>query len=118
MSFKTVDYLCSECGHVEEYLHDLRGLSEEERETLIQAGIKCSECGHENMERAWLNAPKGKIGKDSDPKNLDRMKDSFRERYVKKEQNDVRHKFGRLYDDSLRSAEVSRIKQDLAKKNK
>ena len=42
-------------------------------------------------------------------------KESFNQRFLKHEVDDVRHKHGKLFDDSLRSAEAQRIKQRIQK---
>lgn len=113
MSFRTFDFECPECGYQEEHSFDLRGMSEEEKDATIASGIRCPNCDHEKMNRVWIKAPGMKMGKDSDMHNINRMKQSFKERFVKKELDDVRNKFGRLYDDSTRSAAAQKIESNV-----
>ena len=109
MSFRSVDFQCELCGEITSEVVDLRGLSEEEREIRLTRSV--CECGGDTF-KIWLQAPSIKHGKDSDLSNIDKMKQSFKERFVKKELDDVRHKHGRLFDDSLRSAAAQKIKKE------
>lgn len=115
MSFRTFDFECPECEYPEEHTFDLRGMNEEEKEATIMSGIKCPNCDFENMQRVFRTFPAiGHGGGDRSLSNIERMKKSFHERFVKTELDDVRHRKGRLYDDSIQSAAAQRIESDVA----
>jgi hypothetical protein len=52
------------------------------------------------------------MGDPKSDKNLAKMQKNLRERFIKKEIDDVRHKHGRLYDDAVRSSAAQRIKSE------
>ena len=114
MSFKNVDLQCPKCEYEEERSIDLRGIETEDgrnREMIIM----CPNCEHPEMDRIWKKAPSIKMGNDRSDAGIARMKNSFRDRFVKKEIDDVRHKYGRLYDDSVGSAAAQRIGKSVKK---
>ena len=111
MSFRSFDFRCPICSYQESHTFDLRGKTEREKQIIVESGIKCPSCDHPEMQRVWLQAPGSRIGGDSTPQNMAKMKESFHQRFVKKELDDVRNKFGRLYDDSTRSAAAQKIKK-------
>lgn len=110
-SFRTIDLLCPKCQYEEERSVDLRGCeTDEQREQLMNAELKCPNCEEADMERVWRHAPSVGSRPGSD-EYVSKMKKSFRERFIKKEVDDVRHKHGKLYDDAVRSAAATRIKK-------
>lgn len=114
MSFRTFDFECPKCEYPEEHTFDLRGMTEEEKEATIESGIKCPNCDFENMKRVWRSAPSiGHGGGERSLANIERMKKSFHERFIKHELDDVRDKKGKLYDESIRSAAAQRIESDV-----
>jgi len=119
-SLKSVDLMCPECKYEEERTIDLRECDTEE--LVAQAMIvKCPNCDHDSMEQVWRRAPSSPAThslSDMHPGNISRMQQSFKERFIKKEVDDVRHKFGKLYDDGVRSAAAARIKKSVKKNGK
>jgi transcriptional regulator NrdR family protein len=111
-NFRTIDLQCPECGYEEEKLIDCREQEDDQTPTLE---LKCPNCDCEKMDQVWKHAPSMKIGNDRDPRNIARMQKSLQERFVKKEIDEVRHKHGKLFDDSLRSAAAQKIKKRLKK---
>jgi len=111
MSFRSFDFDCPECGHQEEHTFDLRGMNDDEKQATIDSGIKCPNCDYETMNRVWRKAPSGRVADAAG--DISRMQQSFKERFVKKELDDVRDKFGKLYDESTRSAAAQRISEDV-----
>jgi hypothetical protein len=110
-SFKTIDLQCPKCQYEEERSIDLRGCdTDEEREQRMSAELKCPNCEEAEMERVWRHAPSVGTKSGSD-EYVAKMKKSFKERFIKKELDQVRHKHGRLYDDAVRSAAATRIKK-------
>ena len=107
--------MCPKCAYNEELSVDVRNCADDEAVRLkveSESQIKCPNCDHEFMEHVWLKAPA--VGTSADPKsdaNLKRLQQSLRERFIKRELDDVRHKHGKLYDDSIRSAAAQRIKK-------
>ena len=108
-SFKSIDLSCPNCGYEEERSIDLRDLDEDGIQQAML--VKCPNCDHEHMEQVWRRAPAAKFGNDQTPENIARMKRSFDERFVKKDMDNVRHKFGRLFDESLVSKAVDKAKK-------
>lgn len=118
-SFKSFDIQCPACLYTEERSVDLRDCETEEqmqeridRDTLIT----CPNC-EGMMERVWIHAP-STVNGSAKPKSDDQIRkfqQSCKERFVKKELDDVRHKHGRLYDDSVRSAAAQKIKKEVEK---
>lgn len=110
-SFRTFDFECPECQYGEERMIDFRECENEEEEKMIMSSILCPNCEEHNMERVWRSAPSIRMGNDSSDHNIAKMKKSFHERFVKSgEMDQVRHKHGKLFDQSLVSAAADRIK--------
>lgn len=107
-SFKTIELECPECHYEEDQMIDLREVEEDKIEAAML--FKCPNCDHEPMEKVWRTAPAAKFGNDSDPHNIKRMQNSLDQRFVKKDMDNVRHKFGKLFDESLVSAAVTKAK--------
>lgn len=113
MSFKSVDLRCPNCEYEKEELFDLRGLETEEEQEASMI-LKCPNCEEADMVRAWITPPSvGGFGEDSPITHQKRVQ-SFKQRFVKKEIDDVRHKHGKLFDESLRGAALDRIKKGKA----
>lgn len=112
-AFRTIDLKCPKCEYEEERTIDLREVEDEDgyRKQMI---VQCPNCDHPQMEEIWKKAPSVGSNPRSDS-SIAKMQKSFKERFVKKELNDVRHKYGRLYDDSVKSAAVQRIKKSVKK---
>lgn len=72
---------------------------------------ECKSCrGVTRRLEVPLKAPAGKV-EGGYVVETARLQQSLKERFMKKEVDDVRHKFGALYDDSVRSAAAQRIKE-------
>jgi len=100
MSFVSHKFECPKCEYSEDRLVE-RG------EVEI---VRCPNCGDADLEKA-IGMPSIGGGKDSNPHQHQRMVQSFRERFVKKELTDLRHKHGKAIDDSLAGAALARIKK-------
>jgi putative FmdB family regulatory protein len=86
----------------------------EERVTKVEErSYDCPSCG-DVMERVWLKAPMTRIGGEGSDRQIESMKRSFNEHFVGHEMDDIRHKHGRLFDESLASAAARRIKDGSA----
>jgi hypothetical protein len=109
-ALKSIELLCEECKYEEERSIDMRQTDEEiDRDMLV----KCPNCDHEYMIKVWRTAPS--VSNYHDPKSdksLKAMQNNLKQRFIKKEVDDVRHKHGRLYDDSIQSAAATRIKKE------
>lgn len=115
MSFKSLDLRCPNCDYEKEELFDLRGLeTEEEQESAMI--VLCPNCEEEDMVRAWRTPPSVGGPADNSPQAHVKRVQSFKERFVKKEIDDVRHKFGNLFDSSLRGGAIAKIKKNIDKK--
>lgn len=67
-------------------------------------------CGG-TFREVWLKAPGvGTLGAEGSDRQVVALRRSYRQRFVKKELDDVRHRHGRAVDDALRGAAVRRIK--------
>jgi len=98
------DFICTHCEDVIEL-----NVKYQDRDSQV-----CPICNKE-LDRVWLKAPYyGQLGPEGSSKNIDAMKKSFHERFVKKDMDQVRHKFGNLFDESLVSAAVNRIREGKA----
>jgi hypothetical protein len=107
-TLKSIELLCEECGYEEDRSVDMRQTDEEvERDMLV----KCPNCDHEYMSKVWRTAPSVGGGDPKSDANLARMQKSLKERFIKKDLDQVRHTHGKLYDDSIRSMSVERIKK-------
>jgi len=71
---------------------------------------ECPECKYGWLHRVWRKAPAGRIGGEGSDRQIKSMQKSFRERFFKKGIDDVRHKHGSAIDESIRGAEIDRIK--------
>lgn len=102
---------CPECHYEEERTFDRRELeTEEELQAAINV-VKCPNCEDATLEVVWKKAPSSHNTDDMNPGTIAKMKDSFKQRFVKKEIDDVRHKHGVNFDDALRSKAAQRIKK-------
>lgn len=111
MSFKVYDFECPKCQYTEERSIDFRGC-DTEQDRVQAMKIVCPNCEHPEMEVVWRSAPAvggPRYGTDAE---ISKMKKSFKDRFIRKEVDDVRHKFGKLYDDSVRSAAAQKIKKE------
>lgn len=91
------DFQCTECDYVQDDFAEIDDVK------------FCPKCGG-HMRHVWLSAPNANdLGQEGSNKSLAAMRQSFRQRFVKKEIDDVRHKHGETFDDSLVSAAVKRI---------
>jgi len=95
------DYLCPMCEYCEEIYTKI-----EEATTHV---VLCPNCGDADLHLTFRKAPMGRIGGEKSTRSIESMKDSFNQRFIKKDLDDVRHKHGVLYDDSIRSAAVARL---------
>lgn len=101
----TYEFRCTECEYTgEEFIR----LSEYD-ETVL----KCPNCDSENYQRYFSTPPMMRIGGENSDRQIDAMRRSFNERFVKKELDDVRHKHGLAIDDSLRGGAVGKIKKEI-----
>ena len=105
-----MDLRCPNCDYECEELFDLRGkYTEAEQEAAMV--ILCPNCEDCDMVRAWRTAPSiGGAGENTPETHAKRVQ-SFKERFVKKEIDDVRHKFGTNFDASLRGGAIGKIKK-------
>lgn len=86
-----------------------------EKENSLEAaysglGMTCPSCESEMSIRIPEKAPAGFMKRDYDSE-VAGMQKSFRKRFMKKEIDDVRHKFGGLIDESLVAGEAKRIRE-------
>jgi hypothetical protein len=111
-SFMSVDLMCAECGYAENRSIDVRGC-ENDDDRAERMTAPCPNCDGVDMERVFLTSPTMKLG-DNDPRsdaNIAKYQRHLKERFIKKEVDDVRHKHGALYDDAVRSVAAQRIKK-------
>lgn len=109
--FKTINLLCSNCQYEEERTIDVRGMEDEQIEQAVNQEIMCPNCEEANMERVWRHAPSvTRYANENSPATFEARKKSFKQRFLKKEADDIRDKHGVNFDDSLRSAAAQRIK--------
>lgn len=93
------DFVCFDCELVQEEFAD------------IKDAPRCNSCG-KPTEHVWLSPPgMNTLGAERSDSSIKAMQQSFKERFVKKEIDDVRHKHGVTFDQSLASAAVQRIKE-------
>lgn len=95
-------YECPECSCEQE---KFMSISEFEKFSLV-----CPNCSDVMMINVITAAPYFRIGGDGSDRQLSSMKQSFKQRFLKKEIDDVRHKHGVAVDDALRGGAVERIK--------
>lgn len=120
-----IDLICPNCGAFEskrffDFSKSLDGKNGIlEKEASLDAAydgilIDCPSC-ETTMEIHTPNeAPAGHMKRDYDSE-VSAMQSSFRHRFMKKELDDVRHKFGSLIDDSLVAGEARRIREKMNK---
>ena len=98
------DYRCTSCDLVSE------GMA-----TYEQRDLYLCECGA-FMQRIFLKPPAHRqLGAEGTDKNIAAMKRSFNTKFVNGgEMDEVRHKHGNTFDESLVSAAVDRIKDNRA----
>lgn len=114
--FKTIETLCPKCNYTEDRTIDQRGKTDEEVANYLNLEIACPNCEEANMERAYLTAPSlGKFTDENSPRTFEARKKSFKQRFMKKEADDLRQKHGVNFDDALRSGAAQQIKKDLDK---
>lgn len=116
-SFKSIDMRCPECQYTEERSIDLRGIEEEaDRDIAMNPEVKCPNCEEADLQKVWLRAPSiGNYTNNRAAKTLDARQASMRAQQ-RKTDDDVRHKHGQNYNDSLSSSVAQRIKKKLVKK--
>lgn len=110
--FKTIEIECEKCQINESHSIDVRGCDDEQIEQKMNEEILCPNC-EVPMVRVFKTAPSiSSIGKDGSESASKAMRKSFKQRFIKKEIDDTRHKWGRLFDDSLRSTAAQRLKNE------
>jgi hypothetical protein len=73
----------------------------------------CPECeGELSGKRIIDGAPMSRVGGAGSDRQIKAMKKSFKKRFVNKEIDDVRHRQGNIFDESLVSAAAERIKKN------
>jgi len=95
------DYECEKCKG---YFSDLVPMSE------YQKPQPCPKCGT-SCGRIWLEPPMVRHGGEGSDRQIASMKKSFKNRFVKKELDDLRHRFGNNLDESFVSAAAGKIKE-------
>lgn len=98
----TYDYFCEDCDI---YFCDIVPMSK------CTEPSPCPDC-EKDSRRAYVRAPLTRTGGEGSDRQISSMKRSFRQRFVKKEIDDIRHKHGNLFDESLVSKAVDRIKKN------
>lgn len=95
------DFVC-ECGYVKDDFAEIDDV------------LSCPQCG-KMMRHAWLSAPNSnQLGPEGSDRSVKAMRHSFKQRFIKKEIDDVRHKHGEAFDDSLLSTAAQRIRDGKA----
>lgn len=93
------DFECAKCAYQKDDFAEIDDV------------LECPKCGN-YMNHVWLSSPNGnQLGKEGSDKSIAAMQKSFKQRFLKKEIDDVRHKHGKPFDESLASAAVKRIKE-------
>ena len=100
---------CEACEHEDEEIVKLADL--DAYDAKLKAGCPlCNESG--TCRRVITKAPLARMGGEGSARQIVDMKRSFKERFWKGGgADDVRHKHGDAFDDSLRGAAVTRIKE-------
>ncbi len=91
-------------------------LSYEEMLAARECKLKCPSCGDETgaYREIFTKAPLGRVGGPGSDRDIAAMQQSFREHFQKSgEADEVRHKHGSAFDDSIRGAAAEKIKQNL-----
>jgi hypothetical protein len=110
--FKTINLLCPGCEYEEERTIDVREMSDEQIEEAVNQEVRCPNCEEADMGRVWRHAPSvTRYANENSPATFEARKKSYRERFLKKEADDIRNKHGVNFDDSIRSAAAQRIKK-------
>lgn len=109
--FRGFDLMCFSCDHHEDVLLSREDFLNEDG-TRKKLEKPCPNCSG-TMEEVWISAP-STFSRDGTDEGIAKMKRSFNERFVKKDIDDLRHKHGKLFDDSLKSAAIQRIKKGKA----
>lgn len=99
------DYHCRKCD-----LRDQRIIKIAELDAYSES---CPHCGADDWHREILTAPVGKVKRDHAGETA-ALQQSLKERFIKRDLDDMRHKHGSVFDDSLRGAAVDRIKEGSA----
>lgn len=101
------EFGCSACG-----IHRDALLKYEEMQAIRNGGpLACPECKEQTYKEVWTKAPMGRIGGSGSERDIKAMQQSFQQRFAKSgEMDDIRHKHGTAFDDSIRGAAVERIK--------
>lgn len=98
------DVRCDACGFESEEIISAKDVSDEWR------GI-CERCEKPHVRRVYINAPAFRVGGEGSPRSVGAMRRSYDERFVKSgELDQIRHKHGDAFDDSLRAGAIGRIK--------
>ena len=93
------DFVCIECEYAKDDFAEIDDV------------ILCPKCGT-RMHHVWLSAPNSnQLGKEGSDKSIAAMQQSFRQRFVEKDIDDMRHKHGSNFDESLVSSAIKRIKE-------
>lgn len=106
MGLKSFDLACPSCDYTEVRTMDFRDYNTED-EAWQAADIRCPNCEEAELQRVWITAPFTKVN-DYD-RDIAAMKQSSKERFVKKEMQDIQHKHGKVFGDAVRSAAAQRI---------
>jgi predicted nucleic acid-binding Zn ribbon protein len=96
----THDIKCLKCGTYDEVYIDHP--SDEWRG-------ECYFCKGE-VKRVFVKPPMTTMGSSGSDREIASMQKSLKERFYKKELDDVRHKHGSAIDESIRGAQIDRIK--------
>jgi hypothetical protein len=107
------EFACSTCGaHREAILRyeDMQNLRE-----IVKDGYRftCPACNDNtgSYKETWTKAPMARIGGSGSERDIAAMQKDCRERFVKSgEMDDIRHRHGSAFDDSIRGAAIERIK--------
>ncbi len=106
------EFECPKCKTREERSIDHRELPDN-WDVKTDHEEKCESCGTRLVNVFMSRAPTVFIGGDKSDRRIALMRKSFRERFTKgPEIDEVRHKKGVLYDDSIRSAAAQKIKKE------
>jgi len=73
------------------------------------------DCGGK-VKRIFVRASFVRVGGEGSDRQIAAMQKSFKERFYKKDADDLRHKHGAVFEDAQRSAALKRIKDGLVKK--
>lgn len=108
----TYEFACSECGVERTAL-----LTYEEMKAIERSPVPCPGCDTVGTySRSYSGkAPMGRMGGESSERSIESMQKSFKEHFLKSgEMDQIRHKHGVEFDDSLRGAAADRIRKENA----